>query len=220
MGLLDVRFAKLNFDYDRARALNEAMMLSDRMEVTKSLPGLPLPFSVVGEDCAVRDPMQIGLTWVSLGLTHIPGMEVSKLGRGTTRNITRIEDWVWRDDIEAPYLHQLCYELLPFERVGNVRLLALKPGSTGSVHNDDTQGLFYEGQGGRSVTLNLAAGGRLLEFQHDGKHYTISDYPAFIFRDDCWHGVPQGDDLRMQFRIHGIFRPAMADLIDKDRVLQ
>jgi hypothetical protein len=222
MSLFDCRFAKLNFEYDRERAYREAEALDPLLEWTRSAPGylgVSLPFSVTENGKHDSDDlMSTKLTWKSMGLTHIPEVPLSKLGRGALRNKMTECKWVWRDDVIAPYLRDLCYGL-PFDSVGSVRLIVLPPGNTGSVHNDDPSGLFYV-TGARSVTLNLSGGGSQLEFMHNDKHYTISDHPAFLFRDDCYHGVRIADTLRIQMRVNGFFNPKMAELIDTATVLQ
>lgn len=219
---LDARFARLNIDYDRPRAFREAESLVPRLEWTRSAPPLYMygtaPFTVGGSGGAIVDPMATGYTWKSMGLTHIHGNETSKLGRGSVRNRCSHEKWVWRDDVDTPYLRSLI-ESLPFERVTCVRLIVLPEGNVGTVHHDNPS-LSYYFSGGRSLTLNLSSGGSALEFMQHGEHYAIGDHPAFIFRDDCWHGVPKVESIRIQLRVNGFFKAEMANLIDRNKVLQ
>jgi hypothetical protein len=206
---IDARFAVLKFDYDRDRAFAEAEALMPRMEKTNYAPG----------SVGVELPFDVGRgEWHSISLNYVPEDEMTKHGRGSARNRNVSENWVWRDDIDAPYLRQLV-ESLPIGRLLCVRLIALRPGNAGSVHNDDYAGLYYP-TGARSVTLNLSSGGGDLQIWHNDQHYTVSDYPAFIFRDDCWHGVSTVRSNRIQMRVNAFFNVELSGLIDKDRVLQ
>jgi hypothetical protein len=221
MNLLDATFAKLNFEYDRPRAFMEMEQLFPLLDWTRTAPGMmdvAPPFSVNEVFVGGReDSMITAYTWKSIGLTHLPGHEASKLGRGSMRNRYTNDRWAWRDDIFAPYVRQLC-ESLPFEKITVVRLIVLPAGNTGTVHHDDPSNIYYS-SGGRSLTLNIESGGRGLEFMREGRHYTIGDHPAFIFRDDCFHGVRKVERVRVQLRVNGFFSPAMENLIDRSKVV-
>lgn len=212
MNPLDARFAPLAFDYDRKRAFEEAFDLLPQLEVTRFVhpPEFSAPFMV--EDAPVG-AMDMTHTWRSIGLTWVPGDELTKGGRGSRRNRHVEDEWIWRDDVHAPYLRELV-ERLPIERMLCVRLVVLLPGCVGSVHNDDLAGLYYP-SGARSVTLNLASGGAMMRMLHDGEFYDVSDHPAFLFRDDCWHGVPRVERVRIQMRVNAFFSQRMAELIGK-----
>jgi len=211
-----LRFARLKFDFDRERAMKEIVPLLPLMDWAKSAPyfkSVVLPFTVASAEEERAYAGSNYFSWKTIGLTHIPGVETSKLGRSSSRNRNVIAQWQWREDIVVPYLKELV-AALPFESIQSIRVIALFPGHVGGVHHDDTLGMFYNA-GARSVTLNISDGGQRLEFMQHGQHYTLSNYPAFIFRDDCYHGVRKVDSLRAQLRINGLFAPGMADLVDQ-----
>ena len=95
--------------------------------------------------------------------------------------------------------------------------MMLPAGSIGLVHVDSTSDYYRNNV---SITLNVSNGGSPIIFEEQGTQFSALQEPAFLFRDDCYHGVPRVSSNRIQIRING--KPSystLAPLVDLNSVV-
>lgn len=205
-----VKFAELEFDYDRKKLENEILAVRPWFEsmpasVLWSRPHKDINVGTHEEilKVTVIDPndnvIQKDLpSWSGLSLTHIPGQPKSVLGGNKYRN-TYNGPWTWRDDVSVPYLKELV-ESLQFEELHSVRIMVLPLGGIGLVHTDSTDAYYFNNI---SITLNVNSGGSPIIFKRGDSTYSVEEPRAFLFQDNCPHGVPRVVRDRVQVRING-----------------
>lgn len=210
-----IRFANLDFDYDQ-KILKEEILsisssnmqnLSAKSIVLSDQWRIPLFSDEQINDTTIIDDngnliRKKNPGWIGIGLTMLPENTKSKGGAVRIRNSNTNESWVWREDIQTPYIRELV-ELLGFKTLHTIRIMMLPAGSIGLVHNDDVDRNYYK-NGRLSVTFNVDDGGSPLVFLEKDKRYDMFPNKTFIFRDDCWHGIPQVSRQRIQVRMSGI----------------
>ena len=209
----DIRFANLEFDYDQAEVEKEVDQITDLFDL--SIPDtvladqwrLPLfteeqinntsvYSSETGKIVNKRYP-----SWKGCSLTYLDDSQSSKMGAARVRNDNIKTNWQWREDIHIPYI-QSVVEQFGFRILHTVRLLIIPEGSIGLVHQDDW-GTYYKNKG-FSVTLNVSNGGSPIVFLNGDQRHEAWPDKCHVFRDDCWHGIPQVSSRRMQIRINGV----------------
>lgn len=227
ISLQDIRFAAVNIEYDQHKLASEALSLR---KFYKAIPAHKKwarlhPKIFVGTEKEINevtvvddDHLMINRklpSWYGLSLTHIPGEKWSDLGSNNVRNDST-EAWVWRSDVDAPYLRELV-ESLEFDQLHSVRVMLLPTNSIGLVHMDSAGNYYKEHV---SLTLNVNSGGSPIIFLEKDRTYSIESDRAFLFRDDCYHGVPRVRDTRIQIRING--RPnikKLSALVDTNTIV-
>jgi len=227
ISLPEIRFAKVNLDYDKHKLASEVLGLRKNF---KSIPAHKKwarmhPKIFVGTQKEIEEVTVVDSDrqlvkrklhpWYGASLTHVPGEYLSNLGTNEIRN-SSTSAWEWREDISAPYLRSIV-ELLNFEQLHSVRVMMLPANSIGLVHMD-SGGDYYKDH--ISLTLNVENGGSPILFLEKDKIYSVENESAFLFRDDCYHGVPRVVSDRIQIRING--RPnkkVLSDLIDLNTVV-
>ena len=216
MDIHNIRFANLDFEYDVERASAEIAALEDKMEILYLQKGieknqyrLPLFTEEQINNITLWDPVEERYifkdfqAWKGTSLTYRNDLKTaSNTGAYRFRNNAIDAEWDWREDIAVPYIRQLV-ESLQFVRLHTVRVFWLNAGSIGMVHNDDPTQTYYKDKG-FSLTLNLKSGGSPLVFLNGDQRHDVHPGKCFIFKDDCWHGVPQVSSTRMQIRINGV----------------
>lgn len=220
--LKNIRFAPVNLNYDRDRLYQEITSLRKHFKAIPAHKRWARPHDkiFVGtqeeiDQVTVVDDHRQMITkklpsWVGISITHLPDDAWSKVGNNAIRN-SSTRAWEWRDDLSSPYLREIA-ESLEFEELHSVRVMILPANSIGLVHIDSA-GDYYENN--VSLTLNVKNGGSPIIFLENDKTYTAENETAFLFRDDCYHGVPRVKENRVQVRING--RPnkkILTELID------
>ena len=221
-----LRFANLDFDYDQS-------------EVEREVDGITEFFDLSIPDTVLADQWRLPLftdeqinntsvyssetneiihkkypSWKGCSLTRLDDTRASMMGAARVRNNNVKTAWQWRDDLNIPYIRSIV-DRFQFRILHTVRLLIIPEGSIGLVHADDW-GSYYK-QHGFSITLNVRNGGSPIVFlDGDQKHEAWPD-KCHVFRDDCWHGIPQVSSRRIQIRINGVpDRRHIAGLVRQD----
>ena len=225
--LHSIRFAKLNFNYDSEKLKTEILQLESQF---KSMPALDVwakqhslidvgtlseiqEITVISKDGNVQRKKYSA--WRGLSITHLPSLPLSTIGTNSIRNRSAV-NWEWRKDVNAPYLRQLA-ESFNFKQIHSVRIMMLPAESIGLVHVDSTQDYYKNNV---SITLNVTNGGSPIIFEQDGITHSVKDDCAFLFRDDCYHGVPRVVSDRIQVRINGApNNDVLSKLVDRSTVL-
>lgn len=205
-----VKFAELDFNYDREKLEKEILSIRSVFEQMPASMLWARPHKDINVGThkeiltvTVIDPEDNIIhrelpSWEGLSLTYIPGQPKSVLGGNRYRN-THNGSWSWRDDVEVPYLKELV-ESLQFEELHSVRIMVLPAGSIGLVHVDSTDTYYLNNI---SVTLNVNSGGSPIIFKRGESTYSVEEPGAFLFQDNCPHGVPRVYQDRVQVRING-----------------
>lgn len=210
--LSQLRFAKINLDYDKKIVENEILSLKNQFTIcpvgkkyAKAHPQIFVGTEEEINEVTVTDDIDITRVyrkkldpWYGFSLTHIPGNLQTKVGSNFIRN-SSTASWIWRDDISAPYIRKLV-EFLNFKELHSVRILLLPANSIGLVHQDSNAEYYRENI---SLTLNIKTGNSSLVFLKQNKNYHVGNDDAFLFRDDCLHGIPKVSSDRLQIRING-----------------
>lgn len=223
MNIFNIRYAALNFSYDKDLVKQEIFQHKFiDIPATKEFLALR-PFDLVDpclyEKVPTLTPQGIIAgeipSWKGYSFTEIPGDSFSSFGGNLSR--LKTDKWVWKKDSNAPYIKELINQL-GFEQVQNVRVMMIDPPGFGPVHNDlPPSSNYFENH--VSVTLNISDGGQPLVAMLDNKLIELGKDDAFIFRDDCWHGVRQVSSQRIQLRINGIVNQETLSKFIKDEIL-
>lgn len=209
-------WAPVVFEYDRARAVAEAMALEAHF--------IPMP----PHRSTVKQPMwkcapdewydQIGWwsesgsrsgqrpTWRGINLTTLPGHPDTS---GILAGANRVQGegrgkWVWGGlSHQTPYLREIA-ESLPFEVLDVARVMTIPMGGFGPVHADKPEGeAEHSEKDFLGLTLQLDNGGVRMEVKaRSGDHHWV-DSPAFLFLDTAPHGVSTPKRTRVTYRIYG-----------------
>ena len=160
-------------------------------------------------------------TWRSRDLTKPPQRSSNvRLSSARLRNNDNTRHWVWDPELTVPYIRSVI-ESMNWQCIQLVRVITMDPDCIGLVHIDDPMG-FYYGVDNRnlSVTFSVLDGGSPLVFKNNGELHN-ADANCFIFRDDCFHGVPRTQSRRVQVRISGIPDPAFIEpLLDMSQAIE
>ena len=230
MNIWKIRFANLNFDYDCDRVAEEIRNLTimqdlisnkSKMANQERLPLFTkqqLDKVIWDTDITPQNADKSKGIWKSCSLTYLDAhKERSLLGQPGLRN-NHIIPWQWREDIHIPYIKQIV-SAFNFKVLTTVRVLTMDAGCIGLVHNDDLEGKFYKSLG-YSVTLNVSDGGSTLVYTENGQRRDLKPDKCFVFRDDCWHGIPETTSHRIQIRINGIpDTKTIKNLLDMDSII-
>jgi hypothetical protein len=210
----NIRFANLKFDYDQQRVADEIGSLKDLHDLPAKEAALNEQWRIplftdeqVNNTTYWSDELSTTIVkkypaWQGIGLTKLGNNRHSLGGAVRIRNHNANGNWTWRDDLSVSYIRETV-ERLGFKEIHTVRVLMLPAGGIGLIHNDDVNNT-YVNNNGFSVTLNIDNGGSPLVYVEDGVRYDLYPDKAFIFSDNCWHGVPQVSRKRIQLRISGI----------------
>lgn len=200
-------YQKLNFKFSKKKLIEE--VLSNSMHFHQMPPDFltlkTRKFSIInGGDydkvtvAGVNAVLQGQIdSWKGLCFTYKKGEAISKSGKNSLRSY--LNDWSWRKDLNCSYLIEIVKEL-GFYEIQNVRVMIIEPGGFGPVHKDACAENYYNDH--VSVTLNLADGGKPLLALINEELIEIND-DAFVFCDNCWHGVGKVNSRRIQIRING-----------------
>lgn len=207
MNIFNIRFAKLNFSYDKEKVKDEILQ-HDLINIPATKEFLSLrPFDLVDPSLYENVTTFSGRgvvegkipSWKGYSFTEIPGDILSSYGGNLSR--LKSDNWVWKASANAPYIKEIV-DCLGFTQVQNVRAMVIDPPGFGPVHNDlPPESNYFDNH--VSVTLNVADGGECLVAMIDNKLIEINS-DCFLFRDDCWHGVRQVSSRRIQLRINGM----------------
>ena len=231
MNIWKIRFANLNLDYDQDRVAEEIRNLTileelipnkDKISDQNILPLFTqqqLDNVIWGADINDDNADKPKGIWKSCSLTYLDNeyKDKSMLGQPGLRN-SNITPWQWRTDIDIPYIRQIA-DSLNFKMLTTVRVLTMDAGCIGLVHNDDPEGKFYKSLG-YSVTLNVSDGSTSMVYTENNRRQELKPDKCFVFRDDCWHGIPETTSHRIQIRINGIpDTKTIKNLLDMDSII-
>lgn len=200
-------YRKLNFEYNKIKLTKEILsnaghfhqMPPDFLTIKKRKfsildSGDYEKLTLVNGDKILKGQYD---SWKGLCFTHKKGEYVSLSGKNNLRSL--LKEWSWREDLNSNYLIQIVNEL-GFYEIQNVRVMIIDTNNFGPVHKDACDENYYDDH--VSVTLNLEDGGKPLLALINEELIEIND-DAFIFCDNCWHGVGRVNSRRIQVRING-----------------
>jgi hypothetical protein len=222
LDITKIRFCELDFDYDQDAVRQEV----ERLDLKPLRPGRGIVEDQRRMDLFTEEQIELScvkrldyhIGYVGCSLTHLIDVEESILGGSGIRGKDPKAIWSWREDIDVPYIKSII-EQLKFIRLQTVRILLMKENTLGLIHNDDPDGKYYKNYG-FSLTLNVSSGGTNMSFLEGEKRYDTNPGKSFIFRDDCWHGVPIAKSTRIQIRVNGIpDRKHIAKLVKQDSIV-
>ncbi len=229
MDIWKIRFANLKLDYDPEKIKAEIDNIKDFYDLCSTENILTEQWRIplfTDEQIQNTTVYSANLNkiihkkypgWKGCSFTHLEENPASKTGASKIRNNNIKSRWLWREDLKIPYIRSLV-DSLDFKILHTVRLLMIPANSIGLVHQDD-QGAYYK-QRGFSITLNVHSGGSPIVFIEDEKIHEAWPDKCHIFRDDCWHGIPQVQSTRIQIRINGIPNKKLIEsLLDLDSIL-
>ena len=213
MSFENVRFGELDFEYDAEKLLkdlNDIKYIQYFADASTHLNHSRLPifnqFQI--DNCKI---------WKGINLTK-PAEQISLKNSSLSkiRNENSDVEWVWVE--KFPYIEYIA-KTLGFIKINLVRVLVLEPGSIGSIHNDNSAKSYYYDRR-TSITLNINDGGSPLVFLNGKEIHSKMPGPAFLFRDDCWHGIPQTETERVQIRINGVVDGTVDKLLLRDTIIR
>ena len=203
----EIRFAVLNFPYDKERLKKEVMAHSDLLEQVYAAvePLRRRPFNVVSEERYAQlentwNPNARAVPivgWLGYNFTRV--VEDPDIRSGVIPVREKHENWEWQPELELSYLKQLVTEL-GFTKFRTIKLYTLDPPHFVPVHKDSSTG-YYDNH--VSVTFGIENGGQTLTSHFEGNNLFNIYQDCFIFRDDAWHGVGEAVSKRILVRISG-----------------
>jgi hypothetical protein len=221
MDIKNIRFAELDFSYDKEALKNEIFSLEQYAQPIPSIPTAHKPrlnnahlmtdadWKKHEDDIKLHKVLL--MKWHRMGLAYLPGNTNTIFNRPHQRAHKMDQEWLLRDDLQMPYIRQVIASL-PIKQLHTVVMFTTKSKGMGLMHWDDV-GNYYE-KGGVGITLNVDDGNTPMRFREDlrlGTHETaIPDVRTYLFRDDCWHHIPPTVGRRVQLRISCI--PEMESL--------
>jgi hypothetical protein len=213
MSLQKIRFSELDFKYDTDRLLKELNILKFVQYLTDASTHtnhykMPIFNQSQIKNCKI---------WKGINLTNPPdSVFIKNSSLSKIRNENSELEWVWVK--EFPYM-QYIVKSLGFLKTNLVRVLVLEPGSIGPVHNDNSTGSYYN-VNRTSITLNISDGGSPLVFLNGNEIHSKMPGPTFLFRDDCWHGIPETKTQRFQVRINGMINETVNKLLLQNTIME
>lgn len=143
-------------------------------------------------------------TWKTINLLEVPGYPVSRYGSNKER-IDHIGKWVWRSDINFPYLTSLV-KSLPFDRIDIIRIMTIAGPGCGPAHHDinyDHEKFFNSDLSLVNINLCPSDANVPMKAVINGKIIDINE-KAFAFDDRVYHGVPYFDSgFRITIKLEG-----------------
>lgn len=109
--------------------------------------------------------------------------------------------WVWREDIDLPYIREVVAQL-PFEFVQLTRLIVTPAGGFCPVHQDESRKDPYYDLGFGKINFNIKSGNQPLQIRADDKAY-YGDADTFYVNSAFPHGVDVTTEKRVQIQVCG-----------------